>query len=143
MEGEEEGQGGPKDLDKEGEREGDVGKNLPEDLVKRGGEQVDQEGQEGRNGLATSGDPIWRRAAVAANRPTPPPSPSPPPTLTLGTWTCPARLSTMRVFRQQLLNSWGSSQKACSSSQRLVRKYYCGRMRAELFLIFRERDGEA
>ena len=35
MEGEEEGQGGPKNLDKEGEREGDVGKNLPEDLVNR------------------------------------------------------------------------------------------------------------
>ena len=79
MEGEEEGQGGPKDLDKEGEREGDVGKNLPEDLVMvNQGEQVevDQEGQEGEKGTRLRGkskaglilEPLLDPLAAAVNR---------------------------------------------------------------------------
>ena len=76
MEGEEEGQGGPKDLDKEGEREGDVDKNLPEDLVNQGGDQVDQEGQEGEKGTRLRGkskaglilEPLLDPLAAAVNR---------------------------------------------------------------------------
>ena len=75
MEGEEEGQGGPKDLEKEGEREGDVGKNLPEDLVNQG-EEVDQEGQEGEKGTRLRGkskaglilEPLLDPLAAAVNR---------------------------------------------------------------------------
>ena len=75
MEGEEEGQGGPKDLDKEGEREGDEGKNLPEDLVNQG-KQVDQEGQEGEKGTRLRGkskaglilEPLLDPLAAAVNR---------------------------------------------------------------------------
>ena len=75
MEGEEEGQGGPKDLDKEGEREGDVGKNLPEDLVNQG-EEVDEEGQEGEKGTRLRGkskaglilEPLLDPLAAAVNR---------------------------------------------------------------------------
>ena len=77
MEGEEEGQGGPKDLEKEGEREGDVvvGKNLPEDLVNQG-DQVDQEGQEGEKGTRLRGkskaglilEPLLDPLAAAVNR---------------------------------------------------------------------------
>ena len=73
MEGEEEGQGGPKDLDKEGES--DVGKNLPEDLVNQG-DQVDQEGQEGEKGTRLRGkskaglilEPLLDPLAAAVNR---------------------------------------------------------------------------
>ena len=76
MEGEAEGQGGPKDLEKEGEGEGDVGKNLPEDLVNQGGEQVDQEGQEGEKGTRLRGkskaglilEPLLDPLAAAVNR---------------------------------------------------------------------------
>ena len=75
MEGEEEAQGGPKDLDKEGEREGDVGKNLPEDLVNQG-EEVDEEGQEGEKGTRLRGkskaglilEPLLDPLAAAVNR---------------------------------------------------------------------------
>ena len=75
MEGEEEGQGGPKDLDKEGERKSDVGKNLPEDLVNQG-DQVDQEGQEGEKGTRLRGkskaglilEPLLDPLAAAVNR---------------------------------------------------------------------------
>ena len=73
MEGEEEGQGGPQDLDKEGDS--DVGKNLPEDLVNQG-EEVDQEGQEGEKGTRLRGkskaglilEPLLDPLAAAVNR---------------------------------------------------------------------------
>ena len=75
MEGEEEGHGRSKDLDKEGERESDVGKNLPEDLVNQG-DQVDQEGQEGEKGTRLRGkskaglilEPLLDPLAAAVNR---------------------------------------------------------------------------
>ena len=75
MEGEEEGQGRSKDLDKEGERKSDAGKNLPEDLVNQG-DQVDQEGQEGEKGTRLRGkskaglilEPLLDPLAAAVNR---------------------------------------------------------------------------
>ena len=75
MEGEEEAQGGPKDLDKEGERESDVGKNLPEERVNQG-DQVEEEGQEGEKGTRLRGkskaglilEPLLDPLAAAVNR---------------------------------------------------------------------------
>ena len=72
MEGEEEGQGGPKDLEKEGERDSDVGKKLPEDLVNQG-DQVDQEGEKGTRlrGKTKAGlilGPLLDPLAAAVNR---------------------------------------------------------------------------